>query len=315
MFEIAAKEDQKMQVRRSFMLIGILSLTVLLLTTVALVQRQLAQQKKSENEAAAATNERPVTQSSLAQSRRMNSDGLEFERTLVRGVPFSAKQIIEVSETLADGNTSTESSTSSIYRDSRGRTRRDLLAAEAGSTGETTTTTSIINDPLTGFTYTLDPRTNVARRTIFVAQRGNSPNDLSVAATRGTASREQVLPVPSVSGNATGLRAGTEKGSSQATPEPLGTREIEGVLAEGTRISMTVPKGAMGNEQPFEVVVERWYSSDLRAIVLVKRTGLNGGTTTYRLTDIKRAEPAAALFIVPRDYKIRDEAGREVPIV
>jgi len=92
MFEIAAKEDQKMQVRRSFILIGILSLTVLLLTTVALVQRQLAQQKKSENEAAAATNERPVTQSSLAQSRRMNSDGLEFERTLVRGVPFSAKQ-------------------------------------------------------------------------------------------------------------------------------------------------------------------------------------------------------------------------------
>lgn len=303
-----------MKVRRSLIVIATLSLAVLLLTTVTLVQRQLAQQKKPDAEKASAANTHAVPQSSRTQSRRVTSDGLEFERTLVRGVPFSAKQILETTEILPDGNTATDSSTSLIYRDRRGRTRRDLLSVQAGSEGETATTrSSIINDPLTGFTYTLDPRTSSARRTIFVATRSNSQQNLAGGSTQGTANRDQVLPVPAVSGTETGLRVGRENNLSQAKPDPLGTREIEGVLAEGTRISMTVPKGAVGNEQPFEVVVERWYSPDLQAVVLVKRTNLKGGTTTYRLVDIKRADPASPLFIVPSDYKIRDETGREVP--
>jgi len=91
--------------------------------------------------------------------------------------------------------------------------------------------------------------------------------------------------------------------------ESLGTQTIEGVVAQGTRTTLTIPAGQMGNEQPIQIVTERWYSSDLQATIMVKRSDPREGDSVTRYTNVSRAEPSPALFQVPSDYKVQD-AGR-----
>ena len=85
--------------------------------------------------------------------------------------------------------------------------------------------------------------------------------------------------------------------------EPLGTRVIEGVEAEGVRVSSSVPAPA-GGGQPGRVVYERWYSHELRRDVLIKCSDPRFGEAVYRLTGIKRGEPSPDLFTVPAGYRI-----------
>jgi hypothetical protein len=88
--------------------------------------------------------------------------------------------------------------------------------------------------------------------------------------------------------------------------ESLGVQNIEGVQAEGTRSVTTIPAGAIGNERPIEIVYEKWYSKDLQMIVMSKHSDPRSGEQTYRLTEIRREEPALILFSPPAEYKITE---------
>jgi len=90
----------------------------------------------------------------------------------------------------------------------------------------------------------------------------------------------------------------------------LGTREFEGVKAEGTMTSHTIPAGQIGNERPIVITTERWFSPDLFVVVYAKTSDPRAGDTIYRLTNIKRGEPSPDLFKVPSDYRTRGE-GRK----
>jgi hypothetical protein len=90
----------------------------------------------------------------------------------------------------------------------------------------------------------------------------------------------------------------------------LGRQTIEGVPADGTRTTMTIAAGQMGNEQPIQIVTERWYSPDLQMEVLSKRTDPRMGETVTRLANISRAEPPSSLFDLPADYKVSDAGNR-----
>ena len=92
--------------------------------------------------------------------------------------------------------------------------------------------------------------------------------------------------------------------------EPLGSKTLEGVTAEGTRTTMTIPAGQVGNEQPIQTVVETWYSPDLKITVYSKRSDPRSGETVMRYTNIARTEPAHSLFEVPADYKVTDSQER-----
>ena len=87
--------------------------------------------------------------------------------------------------------------------------------------------------------------------------------------------------------------------------ESLGTQMIEGVAAEGTRTTLTIPAGAMGNERPIEVVTESWYSNQLHTTVMSKTTDPRAGETVYSLKNIRLAEPAQDLFAIPSDYIVQ----------
>ena len=88
----------------------------------------------------------------------------------------------------------------------------------------------------------------------------------------------------------------------------LGTRDFDGVKAQGTQTTHTIPAGAIGNEKPIVITRERWFSPELQLVVFVRNADPRTGETTYRLTNVKRGEPPADLFRVPADFRTRGEA-------
>jgi hypothetical protein len=94
--------------------------------------------------------------------------------------------------------------------------------------------------------------------------------------------------------------------NAEINQESLSTQTIEGVEVEGTRVTITIPAGKIGNDRPIVTVNERWYSPELQVIVLSKNSDPRMGETTYRLTNIVRIEPDPSPFQVPADYRVEE---------
>jgi len=103
-----------------------------------------------------------------------------------------------------------------------------------------------------------------------------------------------------------GPEVNTFSSDAEVNKESLGTQTIEGVQAEGTRVTFTIPAGKIGNERPIVTVNERWYSPELQTVVMSKNSDPRMGETTYRLTNIVRSEPDPGLFQVPADYTVKE---------
>ena len=88
--------------------------------------------------------------------------------------------------------------------------------------------------------------------------------------------------------------------------ESLGKQIIEGIEAEGTRSTTTIAAGEIGNRLPIEIVDERWYSPELKTLLMSKHHDPRSGDTIYRLTNINRSEPDRSLFEIPSDYTLND---------
>jgi len=71
--------------------------------------------------------------------------------------------------------------------------------------------------------------------------------------------------------------------------------------------SITIPAGREGNDQPFEIVSEKWYSPDLQVLIMSKHSDPRIGDTIYRLANINRGEPSRTLFDAPSDFSITEE--------
>jgi hypothetical protein len=81
---------------------------------------------------------------------------------------------------------------------------------------------------------------------------------------------------------------------------------IEGIECKGTRKEVIIKAGAIGNEQPIEIVSETWFSPDLQIFVLSKQSDPRFGSRTVRMGNVSRAEPDESLFKAPGDYAIKD---------
>lgn len=83
----------------------------------------------------------------------------------------------------------------------------------------------------------------------------------------------------------------------------MGTKDFDGVRAEGKKTTWTIPAGEIGNRSPIEVTSESWYSPDLQLTVYSRYNDPRKGESIYRLAGIKRSEPSADLFRVPEGYE------------
>jgi hypothetical protein len=244
------------------------------------------------------------------------STEMSFDGKIVKGAPYSAQAITETTRTLGDGNRIKHKTTASVYRDSEGRTRRDQ---ELGAVGPWAMSgdpqqTVFINDPVAGVNYILDPRTRIARKMAPLRiglppgePSGIVPGDAPRTSIRiGTNVITAIATSPSPNEGAQVQEFHLSPTSQKGTTESLGKETIEGVLAEGTRTTMTIPAGEVGNEQPIQIVLERWYSPELQTVILSKHNDPFVGETVYRLTNIVRSEPSRTLFEVPADYTIKE---------
>jgi hypothetical protein len=94
--------------------------------------------------------------------------------------------------------------------------------------------------------------------------------------------------------------------SSKATTKELGTKDIEGIRAEGKLRSYTIPAGEVGNKNAITVTTETWTSPELQLTVYSKHSDPRVGDTIYRLTNLKRAEPSLSLFTAPEGYTVKE---------
>jgi hypothetical protein len=226
----------------------------------------------------------------------------------VKGSPYSADAVTESVQTLADGNKITTKSTATMARDSEGRTRREQSLPMIGpfSSDGPAHKMITINDPVAGVTWILNDTEKTARKLpraemVWTAKSSSGVAvqkevHVAMATGAGPVRSEQVM-----------IRhIGSADAKSLPTPksETLGQRTFDDVVADGTRSTITIPAGTVGNERPIEVVDERWVSADLQTVVMSKHTDPRMGETTYRLTNISRNEPSPALFQVPVDYKV-----------
>src|SRR5206468_11547216 len=103
-----------------------------------------------------------------------------------------------------------------------------------------------------------------------------------------------------------GRRGGPPPPGVPNVPESLGTRQIEGIAANGTKRTEVIPTGRIGNDRPIEITDERWESPELKVLLLSRHHDPRTGDVEYRLTNIVRAEPPRELFAPPSDYTITD---------
>jgi hypothetical protein len=98
--------------------------------------------------------------------------------------------------------------------------------------------------------------------------------------------------------------------AKRTTREDLGTLNQYGVPAQGTRETLTIPAGEIGNNRDIHVINERWYSNELQMLVKSVNSDPRFGTTTYQLTNIVRVNPDSSLFQIPADYTVAEGGGR-----
>jgi hypothetical protein len=249
----------------------------------------------------------PIPGGVVSNSAWFSSIGPVIGGGAVTGAPYSAEEVTEHVQTLADGTHITQAAqTTRLYRDSQGRTRieRSFPAPPGVSQGEASGPNLIeISDPVSGVRYTLEPRNHIARKmSVPIAPPPPPPPPSSATSASSSGRFAAARVVPELSGTA----SQDQSQHPQRTHESLGTETIEGVSAEGKRTTVVYPTGAVGNDRPITTVSETWTSPDLKVVVLSKHSDPRNGESTTKLTNISRAEPDPSLFQIPSDYEIVD---------
>jgi hypothetical protein len=239
-----------------------------------------------------------------------------FGGKTVTGSPFSATQERRTLQTLGDGTVLENSETTAMYRDTDGRTRTEVT-----QNGKTMVT---IMDPVARLTLRLDPATKTARKVVMPDLASAEAADKAAFEAGLVAGRGAAVATP----RATTIPSEREKvaldesmrmlielnaargTSTHANTEDLGMMHQNGVPAQGTRSTLTIPVGQIGNNREIKVVNERWYSQELQMIVKSVNSDPRFGTTTYELKNITRSNPDVSLFQAPADYTTLEGGGR-----
>jgi hypothetical protein len=227
---------------------------------------------------------------------------------IVKNAPYSAKQIHERTQTLSDGTHISTTTTTTIYRDSSGRTRTEV-------NDEIVT----IVDPIAGATYRLNTKaqtvSTIRQITINPVMDLNGPELQNKIAGSLEPQLNLFYSTTTANGTVTVTSDGRGGGplpipnNGEFVRESLGTQSMEGLVVEGTRLTHTIQVGEIGNDRPINTVTEQWYSPDLQLYVMSKTSDPRNGETVTRLTEVNRSDPDASLFLVPANYTILSGIG------
>lgn len=263
---------------------------------------------------------------------RSAGDALGATSQPLKNAPFSAVVITQYDRALDNGGRIHRETQGRVYRDSQGRMRTESEMPSAQPTAEKHEHITI-NDPVQHMVINLNPKSRTATIYHFGEDVGpNVPGSLN-AKTQSSQSNERSstpphstiqigskAPSPIAAGAinnappADRSRTGTSKhkvdpvqtSPSDTTTVSLGSRNIEGVTAIGTRTTRTLDADLMGREKPVVTASETWFSPELGTTVLTITDDGQSGHSTMKLVNIMRTEPEAHLFRIPADYAVRD---------
>lgn len=271
---------------------------------------------------------------------------ISIQGKVVKGMPYSAEVVNESLQTLSDGNRIVKKTTSRIFRDVEGRVRREedrpdgsqmisisdpvaKLSWTYTTLNKTARETSFVNSGEIARVMTdISSRLQAVRGgepTAAAGQAGGGGRGGAVARGSGDgsgrvvagaggsgASAGGVTPAPTMRGGGAGGAGGSVRArvGTNVVEEALPNKSIENLLCTGMRRTTTIAAGTIGNEQPIKIVSEEWTSIDLQILVLTDLTDPRSGRSTYKLLNVRRADPDATLFKVPADYTVVRAAGR-----
>jgi hypothetical protein len=232
------------------------------------------------------------------------------DRKTVTGAPYSAKIVTESVQPFPDGNSITHTSTSTVYRDSQGRTRREQNINIVGPSQVSGSPIQFItiDDPVSGVRYNLNPNKMTATQLTTSGAAGSLPVKV-VPNPDGSAVITYSISGDGLAGGGGG-RGGSvsvmapEVSTDNVTTESLGADTMQGLSVLGTRVTRTIPAGQIGNAQPILIITDKWYSQDLQIEVKTVHSDPRTGTTTTTVTNLSRNEPNPSLFTVPPGYTI-----------
>lgn len=296
-------------------------IAILLLSAFILAGTTVAQESapKEKVRTFTFTQDEPITMMApfgMMQGERLPEGKIEFFSAemagageVVTAAPYSATAITDTTQVLADGNRIVNKTSSFVARDSQGRTRRETDLHRIGTMQVDSPKTVFINDPTTHTQYIFTPGGEATKviRSESISKEG--PQIIDLGSQRDRRPKQKVI--FNVQGGHE-VQQSSKESTEQVKHEDLGTQTIEGVSAQGKRDTVTIPAGQIGNERPIEIVTETWFSPELHTMVLRKHSDPRQGESTYRLTDINRNEPDAALFQPPPGTKVSVEPMLEL---
>jgi hypothetical protein len=220
-----------------------------------------------------------------------------FGKRPVKGALFSANVVFERTQTLSNGVHVASKMAGALYRDTEGRTRHEFPR-------EYSPEMALIEDGVAGIDYHLHLFDRSAVK-VNVGTRDQNREMEEYELKREHEEREHREHMEAI--KVAGLKRPGKEVEPTPRVESLGVQTVEGVQAEVTRLTVTIPAGKEGNDGPFEIVSERWFSPELRIVVMAKQSDPRVGEMVYRLTNITRSDPPRSLFEPPADFKVVDE--------
>src|SRR5271155_1210284 len=201
----------------------------------------------------------------------------------VAGKPFSGRDNIEWTRNLEDGTVVTTHLYAKLARDGQGRIYREHVSFVPANSDQESKQREI---------NLLDPVTHT-RTTCIVATRRCSVT--------GYYASTSFTPRP----------AGPfDDGKRFLTRENLGSNVIDDLNVIGTRETISINPGVLGNNQPLVSTREFWYSPDLQVNLSVTRKDPRDGTQALQLVDLSRAEPDPVMFQIPAGFVVQDVRGK-----
>src|SRR5205823_9748432 len=183
--------------------------------------------------------------------------------------PFTAVIKETFDQKLADGNAIHGTVRYRIARDSAGRTMAEMptscYTGEDGYRHQSYHVTVYDRSTNTNETWELSGgQSRIA--TIFHMPTPHFPTEAEIAAMKANANTHA-----------------RQTATPEWQTEKLGTRELQGMSATGTRRTQTIPPGEEGNALPLIMVNESWIARDLNVTVMSIRDDPRRGRTTAEI--------------------------------
>jgi hypothetical protein len=236
----------------------------------------------------------------------MQDAGVMFGE-VTKGAPFTAQRTEESTQTLGDGTHINHKSSISYARDSAGRVRRE--------DDEWIT----IYDPIANISYRLNKKNHSGFKVELVRgqdldrqkmQMEQREADMVKMQSEKALAETKAQQGSSVTITNEGPGGRVYSFMKDGTEESLGSQVVNGVMADGSRTTNTIPAGDFGNDRPITSVTETWYSPELHITVMYKRTDPREGDVTTQYAGIKRGEPDPSLFQLPAGYTLNQNQER-----